>query len=234
MADLLPNFETLTKLSGWAVRQAAVFPRIWESPKSYFDEVSTLQGDPLPASISFFAFVVVVSSVITIPLDVSILKVNPFSANEIISSTVLFVLQVLVFSLGVYIGGRVLGGKADLRETMAAMLFASAFMPLVELTKYLTRLDDGYRGGIYEGFNGLSDLRDRLLFSPLALTGIVLETIVLVYIFVKLVPLVKGLQSFGSIRALTTICIAGLIHQLYTFFVAIPIIRGMYASASNG
>jgi hypothetical protein len=123
MADLLPSFETLTKLSGWAAAQAAKFPRVWANPTSHFDEV-TKEGDPLPASISFFAFVMVVNAVITIPIEASMWDVDPFSPSYMISSTILWVLGVVAFSLGIYIGGRMLGGKADLREAMAAMLFA--------------------------------------------------------------------------------------------------------------
>jgi hypothetical protein len=230
MADILPSFETLTKLSGWATRQAAIFPRIWANPTSFFDEVSTLEGDPLPASISFFAFVIVVCFVINLPIDVAMWKVNPFSAPFVISDTVLTVLAVVLFCLGIYVGGRVLGGKANLRETMAAMLFASAFMPLVELTKYLSRLDAGYR-------TALMNVRfddPSVFFSPMILLASVVQTVLLVYIVVKLVPLVKRIQSFGSIRAVTTICVAGFIHQAYTFLVDIPIGREMLASANNG
>jgi hypothetical protein len=228
MADLLPSFETLTKLSGWAAAQAAKFPRVWANPTSHFDEV-TKEGDPLPASISFFAFVMVVNAVITIPIEASMWDVDPFSPSYMISSTILWVLGVVAFSLGIYIGGRMLGGKADLREAMAAMLFASAFLPLFEVTSYVSRLDSEYRTALIN--QRLDD--PNLLLRPAVLAALVLQTFVLAYIFVKLVPLVKRIQSFGSLRAFTTICVAGAIHQAFTFWIHVPFFRGLIAAAAK-
>src|SRR5215475_7818884 len=100
-----PSFATLEKLYGWASEQATAFGSVLASPANYYRDTIIHLPDPLSQSIKFLAFVMLVL-VVMVPIDAVLWRVDVFEVRLLVSSTVLSVLAILLFSFTIF-------GRAD-------------------------------------------------------------------------------------------------------------------------
>ena len=145
MAEIqIPGFETLQKLSKWAFAEAEIFPQVWNNPSGYYRKITASDDDVLPSAISFFVFVILLRFALQIPVHIVAFRLNPLDLSTALADTILNVLEVITFSICIYVSSRLLRGKATLRETFSSMLFASVFTLLGTISDYVSFLDPGY------------------------------------------------------------------------------------------
>jgi hypothetical protein len=230
VADLpLPTFATLEKLYDWAAEQATILVRVIEDPARYYIKSVRRLAEPLPQSLKFFAFVILVCSIVTVPIDTILWKINIFDFGVFVSGTILNVMTVVVFGISTHWIARMLGGRGEFRRTLAAMLYSSAFLPILMTTHFFTRLDPAFRAAILN-----RDFSNIWLFSsPAIFIGSLLEIIVLVWVIVKLVPLIRVVHSLPRFKALSTIVLAGVIENFYEWSVALPFFAEIVKAANK-
>jgi len=68
-------------------------------------------------------------------------------------------------------------------------------------------------------------------FSPIEIFGSTLQLAALIWIVVKLVPLIKIVHEVGRLRALLIIAVAAVVDGLYEWFVWMPFFAEMVKSA---
>jgi len=201
-----PSFSMLLEqLFSWAAEQATAFGFVLASPANYYRDTIIHLPDPLSQSIKFLAFVVLVLAVVTTPINAALWKINILKL--LLFTTVLLVLNILLFLLFCFMtfwAARLLGGTGDLPHTLAAMFYSSALMIVFLLTKYVTALDPALTG-------------------PTGLFGLVLELAAMIWIIVKLVPLIKTVHQVGRLRALLIIALAGVVEKSFDSLVATPL-----------
>jgi hypothetical protein len=219
MAEIqLPGLETIEKLWKWACNQGSTFPEVWADPRSYF-ETFKHNENPLPTAISFFCFVLLLQLIIEFPIAIAVLKYNPLEVSAIISLIIIAVLQAGVFSFAMFILARMLGSKASLRDTLASMLFATVYTPLLSVRSYVEFFDPDFVRNFATG--------DKLIVNaPLngfLIANVVVTFSVYAYITWKTVPLVRAVHRFGSIRAITCFGAAAIMWLIFILVVVRPI-----------
>jgi TIR domain/Yip1 domain len=206
----VPSFSMLLEqLFNWAAEQATAFGFVLASPANYYRDTIVHLPDPLSQSIKFLAFVVLVLAVVTTPFNAALWNINIFDLKKLLLlTTVLLVLNILLFLLFCFMtfwAARLLGGTGDLPHTLAAMFYSSALMIGLVLAKYVTGLDPALTG-------------------PIGLFGSVLELAAIIWIIVKLVPLIKTVHQLGRLRALLIIALAGVVEKSFEWLVAKPLL----------
>jgi HAMP domain-containing protein len=144
--------------------------------------------------------------VVTTPINAALWKINILKL--LLLTTVLLVVNILLFLLFCFMtfwAARLLGATGDLPHTLAAMFYSSALMIVLVLTKYVTALDPARTG-------------------PTGLFGLVLELAAMIWIIVKLVPLIKTVHQVGRLRALLIIALAGVVEKSFEWLVATPLL----------
>src|SRR4051812_49228948 len=127
MPDLpIPSFATFEKLSSWAKEQAIAFGLTLQSPSRYYSEVVVKLPEPLFPSLGFLAFVLAVCTLVTVPIDTIMWKVNVFDAAIFISNIVPLLLSILLFSTLVFWFGRLFGGRGEANYCIAGMFYSSS------------------------------------------------------------------------------------------------------------
>jgi hypothetical protein len=229
MADFpFPTFATLEKLYGWATEQATVFGLVLPNPAKYYTTEIAPLPHPLPSAIKFLAFVVLVASVFTMPIDAILWKINVFDLRLVISGTVLFLISVALFSFTVYWVGRLIGGRGDLPHSLAAMFHSAAFIPILMAPNYLTRLDPDFRTAMLT-----EDVASARLDSPLLVLGALLEAAITIWIVVKVVPVIRVVHGVGGLRALAIMATAGALYMLYEWVVWLPFFAELLKTATK-
>jgi hypothetical protein len=203
----VPSFSMLLEqLFSWAAEQATAFGFVFASPANYYRDTIIHLPDPLSQSIKFLAFVVLVLAVVTTPINAALWKINILKL--LLLTTVLLVVNILLFLLFCFMtfwAARLLGATGDLPHTLAAMFYSSALMIVLVLTKYVTALDPARTG-------------------TTGLFGLVLELAAMIWIIVKLVPLIKTVHQVGRLRALLIIALAGVVEKSFEWLVATPLL----------
>jgi hypothetical protein len=214
----LPGFDTLQKLQGYAACQSAIYLRILsDGPKAFLTQLEGSPDEKLAQATKFLAFVILISALITVPLDYAIWRVDVTEVGVVASGLLLSAITILLFCLTLHGAARIFGSKTSLKLSLTALFFSSVYLPLIELTKYIERLDPADRDFI---LNGRLDFSE---FGPLMFIAGAIQTVLLIYIVLKLLGVVEIVHVFGIFRAIGVILIAGLVHALFTYSVASPL-----------
>lgn len=103
-------------------------------------------------------------------------------------------------------------------------------MVVVVLTKFVATLDPAVRELILT-----RDLSQYVVvpMSPIEIFGSILVLAAVILIVVKLVPLIKMVHEVGRLRALLIIAVAGVVDELYGWFVCMPFVAEMVKSTTK-
>jgi hypothetical protein len=218
----LPSFETLTKLSGWASEQGIVFLSIITGgPKNYLIGVRSASQDILPKSVKFAAFVVLVSVVITVPIDSAMLKLDVFSPKVIAFNVVGAILCISIFTVGMHFCCRMLRGKGAFGDTLPAMLFSAAYLPFFFLIDYLEYTDPAIVQSMRS--EEFSPFTLQMSSVPYFIFVIFIECLFFVYIWIKLTPVVAVVHSFGRFRSSLAVALNGILFLSIYYLTLLPV-----------
>jgi predicted Na+-dependent transporter len=221
MAEIqLPGLETIEKLWNWASNQGSIFPEVWADPRSYFEKFEQNEN-PLPTAISFFCFVLLLQIVIELPIAIAVLKYNPLQVSTIIELITTAVLQAGVFSFAMFILARMLGSKASLRDTLASMLFATVYTPLLSVRSYVEFFDPDF----VRNFATEDKLIQSMPLNGFLIASGLITFAIYVYITWKVIPLIKAVHRFGLIRAITSFGGAAIVWFVFILVVMRPITK---------
>ena len=222
MAEIqLPGLETIVTLWSWATSQGSIFPEVWADPRSYFETFKQRGQNPLPTAISFFSFIVLLQAIIEFPLAMVVLKYDPLQISTIIILIITAVLQAGVFSFAMFILARVLGSKASLGDTLASMLFATVYTPLLSVRSYVAFIDPNFVRNFATG----DKLIENLPLDGFVIANILITASIYIYITCKIIPLVKAVHRFGLARAITSFGAAAITWLIFISVVMRPIAK---------
>lgn len=226
MAEIpLPSLETLGKISGWVTQQATTWLQVVNNPKDFASKIDLTSPAELGRSVQFLVFVVLCTLVLGTPIDALRLHFHVFDATTQICQLLFMALQIVIFSFSIYLFGKLIRGKGECRSTLTAMFYSAALYPLGLVANYL--MPDTWTNGIESG--SLASVIFSAFYAPfqsLMRDGILLTVgvVIIAYIVSKLVPLIRFLHPFGTIRALLVIWLASLIDAYYTLYVVMPLV----------
>jgi hypothetical protein len=230
MSELpIPSLATLERLSGWAGEQAAVFVSVLQNPRRFYLEKVEPSPDPIPGALKFFAFIVLVCFVILVPINAILFNINVLDVKLAISATMPFLVAVALFSSLIFLFGKLVGGKGTFRLTLAGMLYFSAFLPFIYLVDYIALTDPDFRAAMLarnmEYFG-----KDMALVPRI---GSWIGFAVIVFLAVRMLPLVKVIHRIGFVRAAIVIALTGSVYELYEFFVWMPFFAQLVKTAGG-
>jgi TIR domain len=179
----LPSFETLTKASGWVQRQATIWFSIVKDPKEFIAGTDINSPKALGDSIQFLFVICVCITLLGVPLNIFLGHTTIFNPTYYVSSIVLLLVRVLLFTMVVHFSAKVMGGKGSVSRTTTSMFYAAAFLPMILLLNYSAIIDPAAK---------------EIAFLAIALPAIA-------YVVTKLVSVVKFIFSVGTIRALIAV-----------------------------
>jgi len=227
LADIpQPSLETPTRISGWVQRQAAIWFSVLKDPKEFVAGTDIDSQQALGNSIQFLFFIVVCSIVIGWPHDLFIVHLSIFTPTYYFMQTLLIFLEMLMFSFAVHFSAKAMGGKGSVSRTMTSMFYAAGLYPISVLLGYLDVLDPATKEDILRG--KVDWETDVAPSAVVALFAVILP--VIAYIATKLVSVIKFVFSFGTIRAVIALAVAGIVDAIYQFSLQMPIFAEMVKS----
>ena len=227
LADIpQPSLETPTRISGWVQRQAAIWFSVLKDPKEFVAGTDIDSQQALGNSIQFLFFIVVCSIVIGWPRDLFIGHLSIFTPTYYFMQTLLIFLEMLMFSFAVHFSAKAMGGKGSVSRTMTSMFYAAGLYPISVLLGYLDVLDPATKEDILRG--KVDWETDVAPSAVVALFAVILP--VIAYIATKLVSVIKFVFSFGTIRAVIALAVAGIVDAIYQFSLQMPIFAEMVKS----
>jgi hypothetical protein len=157
--------------------------------------------------------------IIEFPIAIAVLKYNPLEVSTIINVIIIAVLQAGVFSFAMFILARMLGSKASLRDTLASMLFATVYTPLLSVRSYVEFFDPDFVRNFATG----DKLIENVPLNGYVIANVLITFSIYVYITWKVVPLVSAVHRFGLIRAITSFGAAAIMWLIFILVVMRPI-----------
>jgi hypothetical protein len=173
----------------------------------------------LVEAIKFFAFILLICGLITLPIEYAIWHLDVTDTGVVLSSWIMYLAGVLFFCASLHITARVLGSTTDLRSGLTAMFFSTAYLPFLEASKYLDRTDPLAREIVLGRELDITLLATR----PLLIVSVIVQLALISYVVYKLAEVVKITYSFGGLRAVITIFMAGITYVVSGFVIFIPI-----------
>jgi hypothetical protein len=232
----LPSFETLTKVSGWIGEQATTWLMIVRSPLTFLSGTDINSTAVFGRSIGFVAFILVVTEIISLPIDALMWHFNVLEVTYQLSNFVLSALSISIFSFAVLFFGRMLRGKGEAVAVITSMFYAAAFYPFVNLAgNYITVPASDFQKYVMQvlarGFSQ-ADMSGISYSGAVAFTITSwIQILIVCWLIAKLVPIVKFVHKIGAGRAFIVIALAGCIEQVYEVFIWVPLIMGLAKNA---
>jgi hypothetical protein len=219
------SLETPTKISGWVQQQARIWFSVLKDPKEFVAGTDIDSQQALGNSIQFLFFIVVCSLVINWPLDLYTGHLSIFNPTYYLTLTLLIFLEILTFGFAVHVSAKAMGGKGSVSRTLTSMFYAAALYPIWVLSGYMNLFDPTWKGDMLRGRIDLNgDWATSAMIADFAVVLLV------AYIATKLVPVIKFVFSFGTIRAVIAFAVAGFVNTIYNYYLWVPIFAELVKS----
>ena len=191
-------------------RQANIWVEVVKDPKDFVSAIDMTSQSEFGKSLQFLCFVIGSCFILETPLDALLFHYHVFDATTQIIRLILTVMEFLLFCSGVYVFGRALRGKGRYRETLIAMFYSAALSPFVVPAQYFLVSGGGSP--------------DEPKITAHQLIAAILIVAVLIYVTVKLIPVIKFAHSFGAIRALLVLGLVAMTDVIYGNLISGPLL----------
>lgn len=220
-----PSLETVGKLAEWCGEAGSTFLSVLaKGPAALFAEKERDLAAPLPDAFRLAAFVVVVSVVVSAPIEMAVLKHDILSPTIVMINLVFKALAITVFTIAVHISAKAVGGSAPFARMLPAMLYASAYYVFFNALGYLPASNPALVESLRSGGFPEGPAAEALIAENPSLAVTLLVCLVFgVYVVIKLTPLVASVHGVGRIRSLLAVLLGCALYFLVIRFAILPI-----------
>jgi hypothetical protein len=216
--------EIVGDISEWVIRQANIWLQVIKSPKDFVSAIDLASGDEFGKSLQFLFFVVICNQILSVPINAIYLHLHTYDPTVVITGLITGAIDGVMWGTATWLFGRVMKGKGQYRNVLVAGFYSTAFTPFFTIYLYLS----GYSK--QEVLNPFIDdpNGDPVRANIAGPVGIVL----VVYIAIKLVPLIRFIHSIGVIRASIVYGLTFAVSCLYELYVSDKFLAELLKSIS--
>lgn len=205
----------------------ALWISIIKDPVGVIKEKDISSDEELKNSLKFVMFIYILIYLITIPIDYSLLEIEIFDFESIIVGYISAILLVVISCLLTFLFARMLGGRGAIISNVNSMLLCTAFVPIFYLTQYISRQNTAWLELVYERnlneqamIDTIKLIMDNLVFFSFVY---IIELFVIIILYIKIVPVIKYVNSLSYFRASVVFIFVGISFQFLSIFLFGPI-----------
>src|SRR5262249_11822268 len=181
-------------------------------------------------SVQFLFFAVICNEILRLPLEIVGVQRPPIVR---ITGSISYMVGAVLFGSAVWLFGKVLNGKGRYRIVFVAMLYSSAFVFLDIILAYAFLAHGDFdKQALLSALSGSPEKNVRV-YNTIDYIGSFVGSIVICYVYIKLVPLVAFVHSVGAIRASLVLACAYAANVFYLWFVEGPFLIDVLKSVPN-
>jgi hypothetical protein len=127
------SIDDLGRIAPWLRAQSDRTLEVLFRTDEFFGDEGPFRQLTLYNAFGFALFLALVKTVVDVPIDLAVLKIDPLSPTMQAMSIILLLLSATVLGIGIYISARLVRVAADLVISMKAAYYLWAFSILVEV-----------------------------------------------------------------------------------------------------
>jgi hypothetical protein len=218
--------EMMGNASAWPVRQANIWLQVVKNPKEFVSSIDLASTGEVGNSVQFLCFVVLCNAVLSVPIDALQLHLNVFNPINQITNAITSVLESILFGSAIWFFGRAIRGRGQYRCALIAGFYATAFFLIFNIPDYVTGKDS--RKIVSGSFVVGADV------DPVkSWIAVIVSACILIYVTIKLIPLIKFIHSIGTFRASLVYCATVAASTSFEYYIGQPFTAQMINAAST-
>lgn len=184
--------EKIIAIRNFSVEQFGVWLRIVSNPVTVISRFDLTSRDSIFPALHFAVFVYILSFVLAIPKFVIYYRIDISNKVIVLTDFVINSLAFVLFGVCLHISGWIVSGRGRLGQGLLAGLYLMAFWPILVVLDYVI---------FAELYDSEPPIPEKFPLDSVPILYVVLLAIFGIYIFVKVVPVVKHIYSIGIFRA---------------------------------